>query len=104
AADPARPGGKVLLIGLDGLSWSVVLPMVNRGELPHLASLMREGAYGPLDSAPPTVSPVIWSTIQSGMPRQVHGLQQMSLKAPGAYASEVHGTRALHAATLWQMA
>jgi len=104
AQAPGPPPRRLLLIGLDGLSWSVVLPMVNRGELPHLAGLMQAGAYGPLDSIPPTYSPVIWSSIHTGVGPAGHGLTQMSMKATGSYTSESHATTSLKAATLWQMA
>lgn len=101
---PVTGGGKVLLIGLDGASWRVLLPMINAGRLPNLASLVREGSYGPLDSAPPTYSPSIWNSIYTGQPISVHGIEQMSIKLPSSYEGESHSSRSLKAATLWQMA
>ena len=95
---------KVLLIGLDGASWSVLLPLVNQGLLPNLANLLAEGSYGPLDSMPPTYSPAVWNTIYTGEPRDVHGLDQMTVKRAGSYGTASHSTADLKAATLWQMA
>ena len=103
ATSPGPPERKVLLIGLDGASWSVILPLVNRGLLPNIAGLMQRGAYGPLDSEPRTYSPAVWNTIYTGQPRSVHGIDQMSMKTIGSPTAESHSTRSLRAATLWQM-
>lgn len=72
AADfPAR---KVAVIGIDGADWSVIQPMIAAGELPNLARLVATGRHGVLRSLVPTYSPVVWATIFSGEPPEVHGL------------------------------
>jgi predicted AlkP superfamily phosphohydrolase/phosphomutase len=74
------PSPPVLCIGLDGLTWSVLHPMLEKGELPHLAGLMREGASGPLTSFHPISSPVIWSSIATGKSMAKHGITGFILK------------------------
>jgi len=71
--EPA-PTAPILVIGVDGLEWSVLAPLVRRGELPHIRSLMERGAYGKLETLEPTVSPVIWTTIATGRPPGEHGI------------------------------
>jgi hypothetical protein len=73
AEDPA-PRPPVLLLAVDGLEWSVLLPMVQRGEMPTLRGLMERGVFGRLRTLNPTVSPVIWTTIATGKPPAEHGI------------------------------
>ncbi|MBU0754643.1 MAG: alkaline phosphatase family protein, partial [Planctomycetes bacterium] len=62
----AEPEARVLFIGLDGLEVDVMLPLLEKGELPHLAKLIDRGVFGYLRTYQPTFSPVIWTTIATG--------------------------------------
>ncbi len=52
---------KVTIIGLDGLSFDVMIPLINEGKLPNFAWLMEEGSWGKLENFSPT-EPVIHRT------------------------------------------
>ena len=41
---------KLIVIGLDGATWSLIDPLIEAGRLPNLARLKEEGASGPLTS------------------------------------------------------
>ncbi len=76
ASAPSRErleGARVVVIGFDGLSWEVLLPLLRRGELPHFHALLEKAAYGYLETLPFTVSPVVWETIATGQPPERHG-------------------------------
>jgi len=64
----------VVLIGLDGADWNIIHPLFERGKLPHLASLVREGSWGILQTIRPTKSPVIWTSIATGKTMLKHGI------------------------------
>jgi len=72
---PARPDQRFLLVALDGADWRYIDPLIARGELPHLAALRGRGAFGPLKTFEPTLSPVIWTTIATGVGPRVHGVR-----------------------------
>lgn len=72
--EPAVRNVKVFLIGLDGATWDVMLPMIKHGELPNFASLMRGGSYGTLKTLKPTLSPRIWTSIATGKRPHKHGI------------------------------
>jgi len=59
--------GKVVVIGLDGATWDLVLPWVEEGELPAFRKLIREGAYGNLESTIPPITPAAWTSIFTGV-------------------------------------
>ena len=52
---------KVTIIGLDGLSFDVMIPLINEDKLPNFAWLMEEGSWGKLENFSPT-APVIHRT------------------------------------------
>jgi tetratricopeptide (TPR) repeat protein len=79
----ADTGLRLLLIGLDGADWDVIDPMVARGELPHLAALRREGAWGRLRSNVPTLSPLLWTTVATGKSPDRHGINDFLVVDPG---------------------
>lgn len=66
--------GKVVVLGLDGLDPEVVDMLMTEGKMPAFARLRREGAYGPLRSAKPILSPIIWTTIATGRLPADHGI------------------------------
>ena len=49
-------------------------PLLERGELPHVARLISQGVAGPLRTIRPTLSPVIWTSVVTGVRPTVHGI------------------------------
>jgi hypothetical protein len=68
------PPARWLVLCWDGASWNVILPMIEQGRLPHLARLMAGGAYGNLLTIKPTLSPIVWTTVATGVPPSRHGV------------------------------
>lgn len=79
-----RPGGsrvtridtgvRILMIGLDGADWDLIDPLLREGRLPNLARLVAGGASGPLRSYDPMISPLLWTTMVTGVGPDVHGV------------------------------
>lgn len=80
-AHASRPK-KWIVMGWDGAAWSVILPLLEAGKLPHLEALMREGSYGNLSTIQPTTSPALWTTIATGVSPTRHGIVGFD-KPPG---------------------
>ncbi len=85
-------GPKTLLVGVDGLSWNRLLPLVESGKMPHVARLMREGSYGVLhshrtlrESVGKTGywSPVVWTSIATGVGVDKHGIHDFNIRGQG---------------------
>lgn len=58
--------GRVIVFGLDGADPATIDLLMAEGKLPNFAKLRREGAYAPLLSQKPLLSPVIWTTVATG--------------------------------------
>ena len=82
----------ILLIGLDGVEWAVVLEMLHQDRLPTIAALMQRGAYGRMSTTKPTLSPVIWTSIATGMTAGKHGIRHFIHKQE----EEIDGIKRLY--------
>lgn len=94
--------GRVLLIGIDGATLRIAGPMLAEGRLPHLATLVREGAHGPLRSAIPISSPRIWNTVVTGKTPDKHGITDFARDVAGGKQLFLSSDRKTHA--LWNIA
>jgi len=91
---------KVILIGLDGATWDVILPLVKQGKTSNLERLIKQGSWADLETIEPTVSPVIWTSIITGKNPDKHGIPDFYVRPPGTYdavlvTSNIRKTKAL---------
>ena len=70
--DPAAPVSRVVLIGIESFSREHVLGMIDEGELPNLARMIREGSRAKLISPDPLQSQMLWATMLTGQGAQKH--------------------------------
>jgi predicted AlkP superfamily phosphohydrolase/phosphomutase len=66
-----RPPGRarfrrVVVLGLDGLDYTLTEKLLAEGKLPHLEALRKQGCFKPLGTTLPPLSPVAWSSFQTG--------------------------------------
>jgi hypothetical protein len=77
-------GLKVVFVGLDGADWRVIRPMMEKGQLPAFASMLREGAVGDLGSIHDSNSAVIWASIYTGLTPDRHTVEDFyRIRLPG---------------------
>jgi len=69
---------KILLIGIDGGTWTVLDRAIDGGYMPHLSRLRKQGAWGVLKSTVPAITPAAWSTFQTGCNPGSHGVLDFS--------------------------
>jgi predicted AlkP superfamily phosphohydrolase/phosphomutase len=98
-----EPRNPVWLVGVDGATWDVIRPRLELGKLPNIARLVKEGTSGVLRSEEPMISPAIWATIATGVPRRVHGVESFLVRIPGSYSSSEVGPGDRKSAALWEL-
>jgi len=76
---------RILLIGIDGLSLSLVQEWTEQGYLPHLREMLAAGAAGPLRSTPEFSSPQAWPSMITGVNPGKHGIFSFLQRRPGSY-------------------
>lgn len=65
---------RVLVIGLDGATFDLLTPWAASGAMPNLARLMQTSARSTINSTRPYITPVAWTTFQTGCDPQQHGI------------------------------
>lgn len=93
-----------MLIGLDGLTLSRLLPLVRQGELPTFARLLARGSYGVLRSVTNMTTGPTWASFATGCTPARHGIHHDFHHRRDAYALEATSGRDLQVKTLWQVA
>lgn len=64
----------VLVVGLDGGTFDLLLPLVEQGHMPHLAKIISTGSWGRLESTNPPFTAVAWSSFATGKNPGKHGI------------------------------
>lgn len=70
--------GKVLVFGIDGATFDVILPAIHRRKLPHLQALIEGGSWGCLQSTIHPITPMAWSSFATGANAGKHGIFDFS--------------------------
>jgi len=94
---------KLLVIGVDGAVWKIILNLTGEGRLPAFRQIMERGARGILYSEPPLISPAIWTTYATGVSRKVHQIDNFVFKPKGSYETEPMDSRVREAPALWEI-
>ncbi len=95
---------KVLVIGIDGADWDLILPWVRKGKLPNFKRLLGEGGWGKLESVPNVNSPAAWGSFSTGVNPGRHGLFDFYRRKEGTYEIEFINGGELASSTIWEIA
>jgi predicted AlkP superfamily phosphohydrolase/phosphomutase len=66
--------GKAVVLGLDGVTWELLEPLVEAGVMPNLGRALDRGARGSLRSCLPPYSAPAWTSIATGTNPGRHGI------------------------------
>jgi Tfp pilus assembly protein PilF/predicted AlkP superfamily phosphohydrolase/phosphomutase len=65
---------KLLWLCVDSFDWDVIDPLIAAGRMPRMARLKQEGSWGKLQTITPVLSPVVWTSMATGMLPEKHGI------------------------------
>jgi predicted AlkP superfamily phosphohydrolase/phosphomutase len=100
---PIKPVDRVLFFGVDGATWTNLVPLADRGEMPTLRKLMAAGAWGVLDSTIPALTPPAWASLITGTNPGKHGIYHFRHTPPGDYYQRrLNTSQDIHSPTIWQ--
>jgi len=94
---------KLVLIGLDGATFSVLRPLVDAGVMPMLARFLRDGASGILLSTHPPVTCPAWPTMFTGVNPGKHGAYSFSFRDPKTGRMRTTASGDVAAPKVWKM-
>ncbi len=92
------------MIGLDGADWRYLDAAMAAGTMPELARLVREGRRGVLLSEQPPLSPLVWTTMMTGVSPLEHRILDFARLRPEDRAPEPITSSERRAPAIWNMA
>lgn len=85
AAAETAPRPRVIVVGVNGMEWDIIRPLLLRGELPNLASVIQRGVYGKLKTLTAPNCPKVYTVIATSAPPEENGIT--GFKVGGTTAS-----------------
>lgn len=66
--------GRVAIFALDGADWDLLSELSNDGVIPNLRKMARGGRTGTVQTIQPTISPMLWTSVATGLSPDRHGV------------------------------
>ncbi len=92
----------IVLVGLDAADWQAIDPLIAAGKLPTFARLRALGRTGIMAPTPPLLSPIIWTTIATGVEPESHGVLDFMVDLPDGRQMPV-GASQRRAPAVWNL-
>jgi predicted AlkP superfamily phosphohydrolase/phosphomutase len=93
----------VLILGLDGATFDLMLPWIDQGHLPALGGLIQRGSWSRLRSTIPPHTPCAWSSFLTGKNPGKHGLFEFSEPISNSYEFRFTNASSRHGESLWSI-
>src|SRR5204863_3389575 len=101
---PVQPQSpRVIFVGLDGADWQSLDPLIADGTMPNLAALVRDGARGPLLTQHPPLSPLVWTTMMTGVSPLRHRILDFTRYNPATRQREPITSDVRAVPAVWNM-
>src|SRR5262245_47206420 len=94
---------RLVILGLDGATWDVLGPMIDRGVMPNLQALRARSAWGTLRSCLPPVTTAAWSTMMTGCDPGRHGVFDHRYYDAPARRMKVNHSGRLRVPSVWKL-
>jgi predicted AlkP superfamily phosphohydrolase/phosphomutase len=95
----------VLVIGLDGATFSVLDPLVEQGVMPNLARFFADGVRAPLRTIVPALTPPAWTSLMTGRTPGHHGVFDFfRMDSPETRHIRFATSRDVSTETMWGLA
>lgn len=92
---------RVLVVGIDGATFKIITPLINKGRLPNISKMMDGGVSGILNSTIPPVSPVAWTSFMTGCSPAKHQIFDFEGKVEGAYEFKMNTALSRKSQPFW---
>lgn len=91
----------MVVLGLDGVPYTLLEDLKNRGRIPNMASIFERGYFGQMSVCIPEISSVSWSSFMTGSQSGEHGIYGFIDLKPGTYKMYFPNFTHLQRPTLW---
>jgi len=92
---------RAIILGLDGVPFTLLKNLKNKGRIPNMASIFESGYLGQMSVCIPEISSVSWSSFMTGSQSGEHGIYGFIDLEPGTYNMYFPNFTHLKAPALW---
>src|SRR3954451_20530184 len=94
---------RLMILGLDGATWTVLDPMRQLGLMPNLDALLARSAHGTLRSVVPPVTTAAWTSMMTGCGPARHGIFAPRSFATASGQMKVTPSARVRVPTFWHL-
>ena len=95
---------KVFVLGLDGMTFDLLDPLLKGGHMPHFRRLLDKSSYGTLKTIFPPLTPTAWSSFMTGKNPGKHGIYDFLYRKKDSYDLAPVNANRIDGKTLWSFA
>lgn len=100
----SQSGKRIVFIGLDGAGWPLLDRLTADGTMPRLAAIMRDGDRRILLTQHPPLSPLVWTTMMTGVSPLEHRILDFARFNPVTREKELITSDERAVPAIWNMA
>ena len=94
---------KLIVLGLDGATYTLLQPWMEAGQLPHLRKIVDAGASGMLASSIPPITSPAWPCFMTGKNPGKHGVTWFRGRRSNSYEEIPLDSTSIDSKTLWEI-
>jgi len=94
---------KCLIIGLDGATFRIIKPLMEKGGLPNIGEMMKNGVSAKLASVIPPLTASAWVSFMTGKNPGKHGIFDFDYRVDNTYDFSLLNSNFIDGDTLWAM-
>ncbi len=99
----ATTASRLVILGLDGATWTVLDPLRRLGLMPNLDALLARSAHGTLRSIVPPVTTAAWTSMMTGCGPARHGIFDHRYLDPSSGQMKVNHSARVRMPTFWHL-
>ena len=92
---------RLIIIGLDGFTFDVLDPYLERGEMPNIKKMIQQGVKGSLQAAIPPVTGPSWVSFMTGNQPGKHGIFDFVTPRPNSIKRRIISFLDIQSPTIW---
>lgn len=98
-----RTAKKILLVGWDSADWKMINRLIDEGKMPTMKYLVENGTMGNMATLDPPFSPMLWTSIATGMRPDKHGILGFSEPDPNMHAIRPVSSTSRKVKAIWNI-
>ncbi|MDY6863648.1 MAG: alkaline phosphatase family protein, partial [Thermodesulfobacteriota bacterium] len=94
---------EIFLLCIDGGDFNLFAPFIEKGKMPNLKKIQKEGSHGYLTSTMPPITAPAWSSFLTGKNPGKHGIFSFALKKDGSYDHTILNSTSREGKAFWDI-